>query len=69
MTLDLTVNTHIRTNIGLHIIYDDNIKAKEEIDGVQEATVGPKTQLKQVLVGAVYEFLTKKVCNIRLQTF
>jgi hypothetical protein len=56
MALDLTVNAHIRTNIGLHLIYDDNIKAKEEIDGVQ-VTVGPKTQLKQVLgVGATYEF-------------
>jgi hypothetical protein len=56
MALDLTVNAHIRTNIGLHIIYDDNIKAKEEIDGVQ-VTVGPKIQLKQVLgVGLVYEF-------------
>ena len=56
LLLDLKVNQHIRTNIGLHIIYDDDIKAKEEFEGKQ-VTVGPKLQLKQVLgVGLVYEF-------------
>ena len=56
MALDLKVNEYVRTNIGIHVIYDDNIKAKENIDG-QQVTVGPKTQLKQVLgLGAVYEF-------------
>jgi len=56
MVLDLTVNEHVRTNIGFHIIYDDNIKAREQIDGTQ-ITVGPKTQLKQTLgAGLVYEF-------------
>lgn len=53
---DLVVNDHIRANIGSHIIYDDDIKAKEEINGLQ-VTVGPKVQLKQMLgVGVVYEF-------------
>ena len=53
---DLVVNNHIRANIGAHIIYDDDIKAKEEING-QQVTVGPKVQLKQMLgVGLVYEF-------------
>jgi hypothetical protein len=56
LTLELIVNEHVRTNIGLHVIYDDDIKAKEEINGKQ-VTVGPKTQLKQVLgVGIVYKF-------------
>ncbi len=56
LAIDLKVNQHIRTNIGLHIIYDDDIKAKEEFEGKQ-ITVGPKLQLKQVLgVGLVYEF-------------
>jgi hypothetical protein len=32
----------------LHIIYDDDIKAKKRVDGIQ-ITVGPKLQLKQVL--------------------
>lgn len=56
LALDLVVNEHVRTNIGVHIIYDDDIKAKEEIAGAQ-VTVGPKLQLKQVLgVGIVYLF-------------
>lgn len=56
MVLDLTVNEHVRTNIGFHVIYDDDIKAKEEVDGKQ-ITVGPKTQLKQTLgLGIVYDF-------------
>jgi hypothetical protein len=56
LTLELVVNEHVKTNIGLHVIYDDDIKAKEEVNGKQ-VTVGPKTQLKQVLgVGIVYKF-------------
>jgi hypothetical protein len=50
------VNEYVKTNIGLHIIYDDDIKAKEDING-EQFTVGPKLQLKQVLgVGIVYNF-------------
>lgn len=53
---DLVVNDHIRANIGAHIVYDDDIKAKEEVNG-QQVTVGPKVQLKQMLgVGLVYDF-------------
>ena len=53
---DLKVNDHIRANIGAHLIYDDDIKAKEEING-QQVTIGPKVQLKQMLgVGLIYEF-------------
>lgn len=56
LTLELVVNEYIKTNIGVHVIYDDDIKAKEEVNGKQ-VTVGPKTQLKQVLgVGIVYNF-------------
>jgi len=56
MVLDLTVNQYVKTNIGLHVLYDDDIKAIEDING-QQVSVGPKTQLKQVLgVGIVYEF-------------
>jgi hypothetical protein len=54
LALNLVVNDHIKTNVGLHIIYDDDIKAKKEVDGIQ-ITVGPKLQLKQVLgVGITY---------------
>jgi hypothetical protein len=56
LLLELVVNAHVKTNIGAHVIYDDDIKAKEEFEGKQ-ITVGPKLQLKQVLgVGLVYEF-------------
>lgn len=56
LQLDLVVNKYVRATIGSHLIYDDDIKAKKEIDGVQ-TTVGPKVQLKQLLgVGLVYEF-------------
>lgn len=56
MSMELVVNAYVKTNIGVRIIYDDDIKAKENIEGKQ-VTVGPKTQLKQVLgVGLVYNF-------------
>jgi hypothetical protein len=55
-SFDLVVNKYIRANIGVHILYDDDIKAKEEIAG-QQITLGPKMQLKQALgVGLVYAF-------------
>ncbi|AWA29070.1 hypothetical protein HYN48_02630 [Flavobacterium magnum] len=54
--LDLVVNQYVKANIGFNLIYDDDIKAKEEQDGGQ-ITVGPKVQLKQVLgIGLVYNF-------------
>lgn len=54
--LDLIVNKYVRANIGAHIIYDDDIKDKEDVDGIQ-ITVGPKLQLKQMLgVGLSYSF-------------
>jgi hypothetical protein len=56
LQFDLTVNEYVKANIGAHILYDDDIKAKEEKDG-QQVTVGPKLQLKQMLgVGLVYNF-------------
>ena len=56
VSFDLVVNEYIRTNIGLHVIYDDDIKAKKNIDG-EQVTLGPKTQFKQLLgVGLVYQF-------------
>lgn len=56
LQLEMVVNQYVKANIGTHIVYDDDIKAKEEIDG-QQVIVGPKIQLKQLLgVGVVYEF-------------
>ncbi|RYD88966.1 MAG: DUF3078 domain-containing protein [Sphingobacteriales bacterium] len=33
--LDMTVNQYVKANIGAHIIYDDDIKATEEVAGTQ----------------------------------
>lgn len=56
LQLDFVVNKYVRANINTHLIYDDDIKAKEEING-EQVTVGPKVQLKQMLgVGLVYNF-------------
>ena len=54
LNFDLVVNRYVRANIGAHLIYDDDIKTTEEINGVQ-VPKGPKLQIKQVLgVGLVY---------------
>lgn len=56
MQLDLIVNKYVSANIGTHIIYDDDINAKKQIDGKQ-TTIGPRLQLKQLLgIGLAYEF-------------
>lgn len=56
LQLDMTVNQYVKANINTHLLYDDDIKAKEEIDG-EQVTVGPKVQLKQILgVGISYTF-------------
>jgi hypothetical protein len=54
LQFDLVVNKYVRANIGMHLIYDDDIKTTEEIN-VVKVPKGPKVQLKQVLgVGLVY---------------
>ncbi|NHN26648.1 DUF3078 domain-containing protein [Flavobacterium jejuense] len=56
LQLNMTINEYVRANIGTHILYDDDIKAKEEIDG-EQVIIGPKLQLKQILgIGLVYVF-------------
>ena len=56
LQLDMTVNEYVKANIGTNIIYDDDIKSKEEIAG-NVVTGGPKIQLKQMLgVGLSYTF-------------
>lgn len=56
LALDLVVNEYVKANIGMHVIYDDDIKATEEVDG-GVVTVGPKIQLQQTLaVGVTYSF-------------
>ncbi|MDD3004666.1 DUF3078 domain-containing protein [Flavobacterium sp.] len=56
MQWDFVVNKYVRASINTHLIYDDDIKAKEEIAG-EQVTVGPKIQLKQMLgIGLTYSF-------------
>ena len=56
LQLELIVNQYVKANIGAHIIYDDDIKSKREIAGVQ-VTEGPKTQVRQAIgVGLEYVF-------------
>ena len=56
LQLDMVVNQYVRASIATHLIYDDDIKSKEDVDGVQ-VTKGPKIQLKQILgVGLTYSF-------------
>ena len=56
LSLNLIVNEYVRANIGMHLIYDDDIKAKKDINGVQ-TEIGPRIQLKQMIgVGLVYNF-------------
>lgn len=56
LLFDLVVNQYVKANIGARIMYDDDIKAREEKGG-EQITVGPKAQLKQVLgVGITYAF-------------
>ena len=54
--IDFIVNKYVKANLGLAILYDDDIKTKETENNVQ-VTKGPKTQLKQTLgIGVVYAF-------------
>lgn len=60
--LDLVVNAYVKANIGVHLVYDDDIKTKKDVVDPTTGTTsqvndGPRTQLRQVLgVGLVYAF-------------
>jgi len=56
LQFDLVVNKYVRTNIGMHLIYDDDVKTIDEINGVQVIS-GAKVQIRQALgVGLEYVF-------------
>lgn len=56
LKLDMKVNDYVKANIGFHLIYDDDIKNKREVDGNQ-IIEGPRVQFKQLLgVGLSYSF-------------
>jgi hypothetical protein len=60
--LDLVVNAYVKANIGIHLVYDDDIKTKKDVVDPTTGTTsqvndGPRAQLRQVLgVGLVYAF-------------
>lgn len=60
--LDLVVNAYVKANIGVHLVYDDDIKTKKDVvdpatGAKSQVNDGPKMQLRQVLgVGLVYAF-------------
>ena len=58
LKLNLVVNEFVKANIGSHLIYDDDVKFKEDTndDGTLE-TLGPKIQFKQLLGVGVMLYL------------
>lgn len=56
LLLEMTINEYVKASLGTQLIYDDDIKTKEEENGIQ-ITKGPKIQLKQIMgIGLAYEF-------------
>lgn len=54
--LNLFINQYVKKNIDAHFVYDNDIKAKQEINGEQITTV-QKFQLKQAFsIGLEYTF-------------
>ena len=60
--LDLVVNAYVKANIGIHLVYDVDIKTKKDVvdpttGSTSQVNDGPRAQLRQVLgVGLVYAF-------------
>ena len=56
MSLDMTINKYVKANLGTNLIYDNDIKNKREVDGVQ-ITEGARIQWKQLIgIGLEYTF-------------
>lgn len=56
LALDMKINSHVRANIGVQMLYDDDIKNKREVDGNQ-IIEGPRIQFKQLMgIGLAYSF-------------
>jgi len=58
LTFDFIINKYMTANLGAHIIYDDDIKFKEDTNGDGSLeTLGPRVQLKQLLgIGVAFNF-------------
>lgn len=56
IALEMVVNKYVKANLGTHLLYDNDIKNKREVDGMQ-ITEGPKLQIKQIVgIGLEYTF-------------
>lgn len=58
VNFDMTINKYIQASLGANLLYDDDVKHKEDInnDGKLEI-LGPRVQLKQLLgIGLSYNF-------------
>lgn len=56
LQLEMKVNSAVKATLGGHLIYDDDIKNKRDVNGTQ-ITEGPRVQFKQLLsVGLIYNF-------------
>jgi len=58
LNFDLTINKYIRANVGTHLLFDDDVKRKEDVnnDGTLDL-LGARIQLKQLLgIGFNYLF-------------
>jgi hypothetical protein len=56
LQFDLVVNQYVKANIGMHLIYDDDVKTIEEVNG-EKVESAAKVQLKESLgIGMVYNF-------------
>lgn len=56
IALEMVVNKYVKANLGTHLLYDNDIKNKREVDGKQ-ITEGPKLQIKQIVgIGLEYTF-------------
>ncbi len=58
LNFNMTINKYIKANIGAYLIYDDDIKFKEDTNGDGELeTLGARLQLKQLLgFGVLFSF-------------
>ncbi|WP_417885361.1 DUF3078 domain-containing protein [Zunongwangia sp.] len=56
--LDMKVNDFVKANIGSHLLYDNDTKYKEDVNGDGDLeTLGPRVQWKQFLgIGFTYVF-------------
>jgi hypothetical protein len=56
LQFDLVVNQYIKTNIGLHMIYDDDVKTTEKVND-ETIIKGARLQIRESIgVGLVYNF-------------